>query len=94
MAKKKKAKTEEVQMTETVVKQSVETPVPFKNTTVGKTVRTFLQVAGGVVLLFATNEEFRNFVSNNFPELALYIPLAGALITAIQNALDPTVKNI
>lgn len=68
--------------------------VPFKNTTVGKTVRTFLQTAAGVLLLLAASEEFRNFVTDNYPQLAMWLPLAASLFTAIQNGLDPNVKNI
>lgn len=68
--------------------------VPFKNTTVGKTVRTFFQAIAGVLLVFALSDEFRNFITDRYPELAVFLPLAAALFTAVQNALDPNVKNI
>jgi hypothetical protein len=67
--------------------------VAFKNTTAGKTIRTFFQSAAGILLVFALSDEFRSFITNRFPELAAFIPLAVALFTALQNGVDPNVKN-
>ncbi len=81
-----KVKQEEVVLTP-------EQKVPFKNTTAGKTIRTLFQSAAGMLLIFALSPEFRDFVTNNYPQLTAYVPLAVALFTALQNGLDPNVKN-
>ncbi len=67
---------------------------PFKNTTVGKTVRTLFQSIAGILLVFAVSDDFREYITNTYPQLAVYIPLAVALFTALQNGIDPSVKNI
>lgn len=65
--------------------------VPFKNTTTGKTIRTLFQSAAGILLVFALSDEFRTFIQDRFPTLIVFMPLAVALMTAVQNALDKTV---
>lgn len=78
---------------EEAVVQLAPDAVPFKNTTVGKTTRTFMQSAAGILLIFALSEDFRDFITNQYPALAAFLPLAIALFTAIQNGIDPNVKN-
>lgn len=81
--------------TETEVVATVDADkVPFKNTTVGRTFRTFFQSAAGLLLVFALSDEFRTFIQDRFPELMAFFPLATALFTALQNAVDPHIKNI
>lgn len=81
-----KVKQEEVVLTS-------EEKIPFKNTTVGKTLRTLFQSAAGILLVFALSDDFRVFVTTRYPSLAVFLPLATALATALQNGLDPSVKN-
>lgn len=88
---KRASKTEAVD-TEAVVQLAPEA-VPFKNTAVGKTLRTLLQAVAGVALVFVVSDEFRQFVTDNYPQLVVFIPLAASLFTALQNLLDPNVKN-
>lgn len=80
------------QPTEVVVQLSPD-KVPFKNTTTGKTIRTFLQTTAGIVAIFVLSDDFRHYVTNSYPALALYIPLLTAFFTALQNGIDPNVKN-
>ena len=74
--------------------------VPFKLTTVGKSVRTFLQATAGigsiVVTALLASEEFKSLIGAN-PEwawLLVAFPIATTVFTYLQNALDPTVKTI
>ena len=71
-----------------VVKELPKEQTPFKNTTTGKTLRTLFQSAAGVLLVFALSDEFRTFIQDRFPTLVVFMPLAVALMTAVQNALD------
>lgn len=87
------AKSKSTLPTEAVVELTPEA-TPFKNTTVGKTIRTFLQTTAGIVSIFVLSEDFRNYVTNSYPTLAVYIPLLTALFTLVQNGIDPNVKNI
>jgi hypothetical protein len=67
--------------------------VDSKNTTAGKTIRTYLQTAAAVGLLVIGLPEFRDFVLQHYPSLIVYIPLAVAVMTAIQNGFDKDVPN-
>ena len=63
------------------------------NTTKGKTVRTFLQVVVGMLLIVLTDRGFRDWVTHSQPGLAAAIPVVCALMTYVHNYLDPTVPN-
>lgn len=74
-------------------------PIQHKNTTVGKTVRTFLQACAGAIPValaaLAVNEDFRRYIVDH-PEwgwMLFVLPAATAFVTYIQNALDPSVPN-
>lgn len=74
----------------------ISTPVQYKNTVGGKTVRTFFQSTAAIVtvlpVLIAV-PEVRRIVEHN-PKLSFLLVLIPALVaayTAAQNALDPSV---
>lgn len=81
------------------VEEVTPTPVQFKNTTHGKTIRTFYQAFPGVVVVALTaltlNEQFRDYMMAH-PEwgwLGVLLPVLIAVATYIQNKLDPTVPD-
>lgn len=87
-------------VTQEVTAEVPASSVPFKNTTVGKTVRTLFQAALGTLLVVATalmaSEDFRNLLLDN-PEwswVGVTLPVVIAALTFLQNFLDPTVKTI
>lgn len=89
---------EPTQNTEAVV-QLAPDATPFKNTTLGKTIRTFYQCMAGVMTVIVpaliASDDFKKLI-NTYPQWAwilIALPTATAIWTAIQNALDPTVKN-
>lgn len=71
--------------------------VPFKNTVVGKTVRTFFQSTAGILVLvlptLLANQQFRDIITAHpsWSWVFAAFPVASAVFTAIQNAVDPTV---
>lgn len=62
--------------------------VANKFTVWGRTIRTLVQGFVGLAAVFLASDSFRDFITNNAPELAVYIPGAIAFVTWLQNRYE------